>query len=140
MFAACSAGSARLSESLSADWQIEGLATCEESALTGEGRLHAGDFRAIEREAARAGVIEPLDRMNGGLTDWPAGSRPTRTAWAFTSISPIASAQTLAGLPRGQPGALPYFGSGHSRASTDGRSATLARLPGSTAYRARRGV
>src|SRR5207245_4968412 len=36
-------------------WQIEGLATYEESLITGEGRLHAGDFRAIVREAARSG-------------------------------------------------------------------------------------
>ena len=28
-------------------WQIEGIATYEESALTGGGRLHSGDFRAI---------------------------------------------------------------------------------------------
>ena len=32
-------------------WQIEGLATYEESVITGEGRLHAGDFRAIVRPA-----------------------------------------------------------------------------------------
>src|SRR4051812_42162925 len=57
-------------------WQIEGLAAWQESALTGEGRLHAGDFRAIEREAAAHGVVEPLDRVNGGLTDWPGGSGP----------------------------------------------------------------
>ena len=35
-------------------WQIEGLATYEESALTGEGRLHDGDFRAIEAEGGAA--------------------------------------------------------------------------------------
>jgi Tol biopolymer transport system component len=56
-------------------WQIEGLAAWEESALTGEGRLHSG-FRTIEVEAAQTGRIEPLDRINGGLTDWPAGSAP----------------------------------------------------------------
>jgi hypothetical protein len=55
-------------------WQIEGLATYEESAITGAGRLHAGDFRAIVEEAARAGALEPLDRVNGGLTDWPGGA------------------------------------------------------------------
>jgi WD40-like Beta Propeller Repeat len=55
-------------------WQIEGLATYEESALTGEGRLHAGDFTAVLREAARQRALEPLDRVNGGLTDWPAGN------------------------------------------------------------------
>jgi hypothetical protein len=54
-------------------WQIEGLATYEESVLTGEGRLHAGDFAALIREAARDGALEPLDRVNGGLTDWPGG-------------------------------------------------------------------
>jgi len=55
-------------------WQIEGLATYEESAVTGEGRLHAGDFRSVITEGARAGRLEPLDRVNGGLTDWPAGN------------------------------------------------------------------
>jgi hypothetical protein len=34
-------------------WQIEGLATYEESRQTGEGRIHAGDFRAIVDTAAR---------------------------------------------------------------------------------------
>jgi hypothetical protein len=57
-------------------WQIEGLAAWEESAITGEGRLHAGDFRAIERESARSGSSVPMDRVNGGLTDWPAGLAP----------------------------------------------------------------
>jgi len=57
-------------------WQIEGLAAWEESAITGEGRLHAGDFRAIERESARSGRRVPMDRVNGGLTDWPAGLGP----------------------------------------------------------------
>src|SRR5580765_1840589 len=54
-------------------WQIEGLATYEESVLTGEGRLYAGDFREIVGQAARARMLEPLDRANGGLTDWPDG-------------------------------------------------------------------
>jgi Tol biopolymer transport system component len=54
-------------------WQIEGLASFEESRITGAGRLYAGDFRAIEREAARTKGVEPIDRVNGGLTDWPGG-------------------------------------------------------------------
>src|SRR5690606_13232545 len=54
-------------------WQIEGLATWTESAATGAGRLHAGNFTAIVNEAARAGRLEPLDRVGGGLTDWPDG-------------------------------------------------------------------
>jgi len=54
-------------------WQIEGLATYEESAVTGTGRLHAGDFRAMVGEEVRARAMQPLDRVNGGLTDWPSG-------------------------------------------------------------------
>jgi Tol biopolymer transport system component len=53
-------------------WQIEGLATFEES-VAGEGRVHAEDFHAIVTEAARAGRFEPLDRLSGGLVDWPDG-------------------------------------------------------------------
>jgi surface antigen Omp85-like protein/WD40 repeat protein len=55
-------------------WQLEGIATYEESAITGKGRLHAGDFRAIVGEAARTRRFEPLDRVNGGVTDWPSGA------------------------------------------------------------------
>jgi hypothetical protein len=55
-------------------WQIEGIATYEESVITGGGRLHAGDFGAIVTEDVRARSLQPLDRVNGGLTDWPSGS------------------------------------------------------------------
>jgi WD40-like Beta Propeller Repeat len=57
-------------------WQIEGLATYEESAVTDQGRLHAGDFGAVLREGARQRALEPIDRVNGGLTDWPEGQAP----------------------------------------------------------------
>jgi Omp85 superfamily domain/WD40-like Beta Propeller Repeat len=53
-------------------WQIEGLATLTESE-DGAGRLHAGDFREVVNTAARAGRLEPLDRVSGGLVDWPSG-------------------------------------------------------------------
>ena len=64
-------------------WQIEGLATYQESAITGEGRLHAGDFRAIVDEAARGRRLEPLDRVNGGLTDWPGDTASYAYGAAF---------------------------------------------------------
>lgn len=54
-------------------WQVEGLATWEESALTGQGRLRAGDFRAIERLATATGGRLPLGGINGGLVRWPDG-------------------------------------------------------------------
>jgi hypothetical protein len=66
-------------------WQTEGLATYEESAITGGGRVHAGDFRAITGEAARAGRREPLGRVNGGLIDWPDGYAPYAYGVGFHS-------------------------------------------------------
>jgi len=64
-------------------WQIEGLAVLEESASPGQGRLHAGDFRAVVDEAARDRRLEPLDRVNGGLTDWPSGQAAYAYGAAF---------------------------------------------------------
>lgn len=55
------------------EWQIEGLATWEESALTGQGRRTAGDFRAIEQVAALSGHPLTIDRASGGLVGWPDG-------------------------------------------------------------------
>jgi WD40-like Beta Propeller Repeat len=54
-------------------WQIEGLATLAESS-GGQGRLHAGDFEAIVTEASAASRFEPIDRVSGGLVDWPSGA------------------------------------------------------------------
>src|SRR5260221_4767378 len=54
-------------------WQIEGPPTSEENAITAQGRLHDGSFRAIVDEAARRNLPAPIDRVNGGLVDWPGG-------------------------------------------------------------------
>jgi hypothetical protein len=57
-------------------WQIEGIATFEESAVTGQGRVPAGDFRTLLDQAAGGMRFEPLDRAGGGLVDWPSGTTP----------------------------------------------------------------
>ena len=57
-------------------WGIEGIATWQESAATGAGRVPAGDFRLLLDRAAAAGMLEPLDRVNGGNVDWPSGNTP----------------------------------------------------------------
>jgi WD40-like Beta Propeller Repeat len=57
-------------------WQIEGFATYEESRMTGEGRVPAGDFRALVDVPARQRRFEPIDRAGGGLDDWPNGHAP----------------------------------------------------------------
>jgi hypothetical protein len=57
-------------------WQIEGLATYEETQITGRGRLAGGDFRSLLAEPQRANQLKPLDRVGGGLVQWPGGLAP----------------------------------------------------------------
>jgi hypothetical protein len=93
-------------------WQIEGLAVYEESVITGEGRLHAGDFRAIVDEAARTSHLLPLDRVNGGLTRWPAGRAPYAYGLSFHAF--LAQHYGTAALPALADATsryFPFFGS-----------------------------
>lgn len=93
-------------------WQVEGLATYEESAITGAGRVHAGDFRAIVGEAAREHRLEPLDRVNGGLTDWPAGLAVYAYGAGFHQyLADRFGADTLAALAKATSRRVPYFAS-----------------------------
>jgi Tol biopolymer transport system component len=92
-------------------WQIEGLATYEESVITGEGRLHAGDFLAIVGEGAARKRLEPLDRVNGGLTDWPGGAAVYAYGVGFHAyLADRFGAQTLAALADRTARSLPYTG------------------------------
>ena len=92
-------------------WQIEGLATYEESVITGEGRLHAGDFLAIVGEGAARKRLEPLDRVNGGLTDWPGGAAVYAYGVGFHAyLAERFGAQTLAALADRTARSLPYTG------------------------------
>jgi hypothetical protein len=91
-------------------WQIEGIATYEESAITGLGRLHAGEFRAIVGEAARAGRPEPLDRVNGGVTDWPSGLAPYAYGVGFHDyLANRFGVESLAALASATARRVPYF-------------------------------
>jgi hypothetical protein len=93
-------------------WQTEGLATYEESAVTGTGRMYAGDFRAIVGEAARQGALEPLDRVNGGLTDWPGGSSVYAYGVGFHQyLADRFGAAKLGELAGATAGRLPYLSS-----------------------------
>jgi hypothetical protein len=56
------------------DWQIEGLATYQESASTQAGRIPAGDFRSMLLSAAREEKFPELDQATGAVIDWPGGS------------------------------------------------------------------
>ena len=107
-------------------WQIEGLATYEESAITGTGRLHAGDFRAIVDEAARARrarAARPRQRRADRLAGRHRRVRVRRRL--PSSTWPIASApETLAALAE-RDGAAPARTRRRARssASTASRSA-----------------
>ena len=57
-------------------WSIEGIATWQETAVTRQGRVAAGDFRLLLDRAAAANRFEPLDRVSGGNVDWPGGNGP----------------------------------------------------------------
>ena len=92
-------------------WQIEGIATFEESR-GGEGRVPAGDFHAILRQAARADAFEPIDRVSGGLVDWPSGSGSyAYGAYFHQYLARRFGEDKLAELSRRTAGRVPYFGS-----------------------------
>ncbi len=97
-------------------WQVEGLATFEESALTGEGRLHAGDFRAIERVPATGGLTLGLDRASGGLVRWPGGHAAYASGLGFHAyLVDRFGAPSLGRLATATAGRVPLFGSGAFR-------------------------
>jgi Tol biopolymer transport system component len=97
-------------------WQIEGIATYEESRGTGRGRLAAGDFRSIVDTAARAGRFEPLDRASGGLADWPGGNAAYAYGASFHQfLADRYGPERLATLSDATAGRLPFFGSGAFR-------------------------
>ncbi|MFC2076041.1 hypothetical protein ACFLT7_03055 [candidate division KSB1 bacterium] len=57
-------------------WFIEGLATWEETDLTGGGRGNGSRFNMYERMAFLQGEMPPLDLGSGRLTSWPGGKYP----------------------------------------------------------------
>jgi hypothetical protein len=94
-------------------WQIEGLATFAESNLTNAGRLNAGDFLALELEAARFGVFEPVDRLNGGLTRWPGGHAAYAYGGGFLGyLASNYGADKLARLADNTTRRVPFFTAG----------------------------
>src|SRR6266545_3048258 len=92
-------------------WQIEGIATYNESVLTGEGRVPTADFRFILERAAASGRFEPLDRVNGGLVDWPAGAAHyVYGAYFHQYLADRFGAASIARLAEETSGRVPYLG------------------------------
>ena len=94
-------------------WQVEGLATYEESRMTGQGRVPAGDFRAIVDVAARQGRFESIDRAQGGLTDWPGGQAAyVYGAYFHQFLADRYGPERLSRLADATAGRIPFFGAG----------------------------
>lgn len=92
-------------------WQIEGIATYNESVMTGKGRVPAGDFRFIIDRAATARRFDPIDRANGGLVDWPAGAAQyAYGAYFHQYLADRYGAESIARLADETSGRVPYFG------------------------------
>jgi hypothetical protein len=92
-------------------WQIEGLAVHEESALTGQGRVPDPSFRAIADVARAASRFEPLDRASGGLVDWPSGHAPyVYGAYFHEFLAARFGEASLRELTDSTAGRVPYFG------------------------------
>ena len=57
-------------------WNIEGIATWYESALTGTGRVHGTFHKMVLRTAALEGRFESIGQAGGNSPQWPGGTRP----------------------------------------------------------------
>ena len=56
-------------------WNIEGIATWYESALTGIGRVHGTFHKMVLRTAALEGRFESIGQASGNSPQWPGGTR-----------------------------------------------------------------
>ena len=56
-------------------WNIEGIATWYESALTGTGRVHGTFHKMVLRTAALEGRFESIGQASGYSPQWPGGTR-----------------------------------------------------------------
>ncbi len=92
-------------------WQIEGLATYEESVITGEGRLHAGDFA---RSSAKPRGSRRSSRSIASTAGSPTG-RGGEGAYAYgvgfhQYLVDRFGAERLAALAEATARSIPYLG------------------------------
>ena len=93
-------------------WQVEGIATYQESVSTGQGRVRDTSFRAILDVAAGTSRFDPIDRVNGGLVDWPGGNAPYLYGSFFHAyLAQKYGESTLKTLTDQTAGRIPYLGS-----------------------------
>ena len=91
---------------------IEGIATHEEGAVTGEGRPPAGDFRMMIDQAGAAGRFPSLARASNYLVDWPSGHTPYLYGGYFHDyLAKTYGRESLERLANATAAWPPYFGS-----------------------------
>ena len=93
-------------------WQVEGIATWAESAVTGLGRLHAADVAGVVAASSASGRAS-IDRASGGLVAWPSGHTPYFQGGVFDeAIAARYSPQALGDSSRETARRLPFLGGG----------------------------
>lgn len=92
-------------------WQVEGLATWAESAVTGLGRVHAVDVGAVIQASEREHGPMPIDKAGGGLVSWPGGDTPYfYGAMFYENLERRTSSAALGSLTRATAARIPFFG------------------------------
>jgi len=94
-------------------WQVEGIATWAESAVTGLGRVNAADVAAVVSSAGtpRGGV--PIDWAGGGLIAWPSGHTPYFLGgYFYEELARRGQSRALGDLTRATARRVPFFGIG----------------------------
>ena len=88
------------------EFMVEGVATYQESAVTGRGRMFAGEFRALLRRR-----YESLDRASGGVVAWPSGHRSYLYGVDFHEcLAQRHGAESFGRLAEETARRLPFFG------------------------------
>lgn len=107
-------------------WQIEGLATFHESAVTGEGRVPNGEFRRLLTRTAASERFASLDRASSVRVDWPSGNTPyLYGAYFHEYLARKYGDGSLTKLADATAGRVPYLG---ARAFKDVFNAPLGQL------------
>lgn len=94
-------------------WQIEGIATYAESAVTGRGRLHDVQVAAVMDRIEREQGPLTIDRAGGGLMGWPSGYAPYFFGGRlYEAMAQRTEPRTLGALARKTARRVPFLGGG----------------------------
>jgi len=91
-------------------WWHEGMATWAETRYTGQGRGKGSFYDMVFRAAVAEDNIPTVDRINGDVPNWPAGSLPYMYGYRLTRhIAETYGEDATANLSFAHSGRLPYL-------------------------------